>query len=354
MSMDPKISQLVETSKNVIMGCCLENGAIVAANTDKPEYPKNANNYRFVWPRDVSFILYAANIIGINEIQKPFIAWMMERAEDFSESGMIFQRYSTNGLRDTEFGHQYQPDQAGSLLWSLSEICNEPDEKFEKIISLLADGLCRNWDRQNFVIPTHDLWEERSTFPKLNDNFSYTLAACSHGLELAYKSSGNEEWLKVSNEMRNLLQRFGKDHYPRVEGRIPDKRIDASILGLVWPFNSVGIDKKLLNSIEMLKKKLMTPEGIKRYENDEYDSTIENLNHWKKGGGGWPLLTFWYVIALAKTNHIEEAKILFDDYIKHFRYYIPEQMFNNKIQVSVSPMCWSHAMFIIAARELVL
>jgi len=32
--------------------------------------------------------------------------------------------------------------------------------------------------------------------------------------------------------------------------------------------------------------------------------------------------------------------------------FIPEQIFDNNIQKSISPLCWSHAMFILASKEL--
>jgi GH15 family glucan-1,4-alpha-glucosidase len=32
--------------------------------------------------------------------------------------------------------------------------------------------------------------------------------------------------------------------------------------------------------------------------------------------------------------------------------YLPEQIFENNIQVSVSPLLWSHAMFVLAAKQL--
>jgi hypothetical protein len=32
--------------------------------------------------------------------------------------------------------------------------------------------------------------------------------------------------------------------------------------------------------------------------------------------------------------------------------YIPEQIFNNDIQKAVSPLCWSHNMFLFATKEL--
>jgi len=345
--MDSQISNLLDTSKKVILDCCLENGAIVAANSDRKDYPKNANDYRFVWPRDAAYILYAAKLLGIDHIHEPFIRWLMERAEDFSDSGMLFQRYCTNGLRDPQFGHQYQPDQSGALLWALIDNGIDAD-----IIDHLSGGICKMWNNDHFSINTHDLWEERQTFPRLRDNFTYSLAACSYSLKKAYEITGKEDCLKKSEEMEGILRNAGKDYYPRMSGKIPDSRTDASVLSLVWPF-CIDIDDKLKKSVSLVKEKLLTPLGVKRYENDEYDGTVDHMSHLKKGGGGWPLLTFWYIIALKKLGEREEAKKLFGDYIKQFpEGHIPEQVFDNEIQTSPSPLCWSHAMFVICAKEL--
>lgn len=346
------IKHLLQKSKEVIISCSLQNGAIVAANTDLDIYPKNVQNYRYVWPRDVSYTLYAAHLLGIKDIQKPFIRWLLERAEEFSDTGMIFQRYATNGARDTEFGYQYQPDQAGSLLWAILETNNKLDKDTKKVVELLADGICRNWDGKHFFIQSHNLWEDKTAFSSFDDNFSYTLGACSHGLELAYKILKKDKWKKASDEMKKQLESIRLDYYPRSWGKLPDKRIDASVIGLVWPFPAVKCDRKLMHSLKLVKEKLRTGLGIKRYENDEYDSMIEHCNHLRKGAGSWPLLMFWYITAMSKLNQNNEAKTLFENYVKNFKDYMPEQLFDNNIQVSVSPLCWSHSMFVIAAKEL--
>jgi GH15 family glucan-1,4-alpha-glucosidase len=346
-----KIEQLLESSRQLILDCCLENGAIVAANTDKAYYPHKVNNYRYVWPRDVSFTLYAAYLLGITNIRQPFISWLLKRAENFSEKGLIYQRYATNGPRDTEFGGQYQPDQAGALLWSLLETNEKLDKNTEQVIRLAANGLCQNWKKDHFNIPTNDLWEERQTFPELKESFSYTLASCSFGLYKAYERFKENRWRSVSYEMRDALDAF-ENYYYRENGKLPDKRIDASVMGMIWPFQIIPVNDKHLRSIEMVRDKLMTPLGVKRYEHDEYDGRIDDLNHWKKGAGAWPLLTFWFVIALSRTNQAKEAKRIFDSYINQFNQYIPEQVFDNEFQYSVSPLCWSHSMFVIAASEL--
>ncbi|MBN1377497.1 hypothetical protein JW949_04180 [Candidatus Woesearchaeota archaeon] len=349
--MEEKIKNLLKTSKEVIKNCSLENGAIIAADTDKPYYPKTVTNYRFVWPRDASFTICASELLGIKNIKELFLKWLITRAEHFSESGMLFQRYDTHGRRNMG-ASQYQPDQAGALLWVLTKTNENLNKETKEVIKLLADGICKNWGGKHFNIDTYDLWEERRTFPSLEDNFSYTLAACSFGLKKAYEKLGDNKWLKVSQEMKKTLEEFKGDYYCRLWGKIPDKRIDASVLGLVWPFNILKKDKKLLNSIEIVKKKLLTEQGIKRYENDEYGGRVENLSYCKKGGGGWPILTFWYIIALSEIGQKEESKKIFEKYIRKFEKYIPEQLFDNNIQESVSPLCWSHSMFIIASEKL--
>ncbi len=350
--MKNKINYLLETSKKVLLNNSLENGAIVAANTDNNYYPKNVVNYRFVWPRDAAYSIYAANLLGLDNIQKSFIEWLLTRAEGFQESGILFQRYATNGARDIMMGHQYQPDQAGALLWSLTESNSRADKDLKKTVRLLANGLCKNWNGNYFNVQTHDLWETRNTFPRYEDNLIYTLAACSFGLRRAYKLLGEKKWLKVSKEMEKSLKNTKLDYYPRLSGLLPDENIDASVLGLVWPFKISTTNSKLLNSIKKIEDELMTPQGLHRYKKDKYDGTIYNMVFGDKGAGGWPLLTFWYVIALSKIGEKEKANKLFKNYLKNFEDYIPEQLFDNKIQTPVSPLNWSHAMFVIACKEL--
>lgn len=346
------IKELIESSRNVFLDCSLENGAIVAANTDKEYYPKNVNNYRFVWPRDVSYILYAADILEIPVIKESFSLWLLNRAEDFKESGMLFHRYATNGARDILLGYQFQPDQAGSLLWSLLSSSSDLSKETEEVVNLLADGLCKNWNGKSFSLKTYDLWEGISTDPKMEWNFIYTLAACSHGLSVAFEKYKNPRWKEVSDEIKKIIESQDGDCYYRKIGNNTDAQIDASVLALAWPFSEVADIKKLKKSIELIEDKLLTKEGVHRYENDKDDGMVDDAERLLGGAGGWPLLTYWYIIALSKISEEDKAKKMFDSYTKNFKNYIPEQIFDNQNQKSVSPLAWSHAMFVIAAKEL--
>ena len=74
--------------------------------------------------------------------------------------------------------------------------------------------------------------------------------------------------------------------------------------------------------------------------------------HRKKGGGAWPLLNFWLSIYWAKRGDLEKAKRYYDWVLDQTDGFLPEQIFDNDIQVSVSPLLWSHSMFVIASRAL--
>jgi len=355
--MEDRVEELVESSREVLKDVCLENGAVVAANSDKEYYPNDVANYRFVWPRDAAYTLYALDILGENEEEEKFYDWLMDRAEGFEDSGIIYHRYSTNGPRDTDFGYQFQADQAAALRWCILETNEELDERKEKIVHLLADGLWSQWDKDNFHEKTHDLWEEREAHPDLKENFSYTLAASSEALYIAADRMDEQKWFNTAEKMRKRLEhhnseRHGKRYYPRTFGDVVDETVDACNLGLVWPFNVVQEDEKLRNTVELIEEELMIDEGVMRYPGDMYDGIIHHTEHLKKGAGAWPLLTFWYSIALHELGREEEAHQVFDAQIERIDgKYIPEQKFSRDRQ-GIEPLAWSHSMFLIAAKKL--
>ena len=113
-------------------------------------------------------------------------------------------------------------------------------------------------------------------------------------------------------------------------------------------------------TVNIIKEKLSIDQGIYRYENDDYDGWMytnkDNKNniHRNKGGGYWPLLNFWMCTYLIESGKERKALKYYNKVIDDLaeKKYIPEQIFNNCIQASISPLCWSHAMFIIASKRL--
>jgi len=375
-----KIERRILVSKNVIKDCQLDNGAIVAANATKDYYPPVAKNYFYVWPRDASYACIAADIAGERDTQEKFLNWCLKRAEGFEETGLLYEKYHVNGLKALS---RFQPDQTGILLYSIWHHYNnydyEPPDSIGRLVVNSADGLCDKWEGDHFNIVTNDLWEERLTFPDLNENFTYSLAACISGLECANSMYSNDNWINVSEQMRGQLDkhyleldsidtyrldnnkkedRRPKGYFVRSYGKIIDKSIDASILGLVYPFNIYEPnDPRVISSIKEIEEKLIIKEGITkggvhRYEFDEYDGWMYEELHRKKGSGAWPLLNLWLSIYFSMIGDEEKAKVYYDWVLNQSNDYLPEQIFDNKFQVSVCPLLWSHSMFIIASKFL--
>jgi GH15 family glucan-1,4-alpha-glucosidase len=352
--MNKQISELLKTSKEVIQDCCLPNGAIVAANSTKAYFPKEATNYKFVWPRDATYCCIAANILEI-KIHEKFFSWCM-KAEGWDKTGLFYEKYYVNGKKA---GHNFQPDQTGSVLIAINDYYKDNKESFKKFKELIvksANGLCKVWDKDHFTLMAQDLWEEKLCFPDTKENFTYSLAICAKGLECANRLIPNKKWENSSKEMRKVLLKNFKNNFYRSFGKINDERIDASLLGLVWPAELISAkDKRMKKTLEKIDEKIVRDFGVYRYENDEYDGWMYKKNTYrKKGAGYWPLLNFWRTIYHLESENTNKALKFYNKVLKDMKNkkYFPEQFLNNKIQVSVSPLCWSHSMFVIASKKL--
>ena len=76
--------------------------------------------------------------------------------------------------------------------------------------------------------------------------------------------------------------------------------------------------------------------------------------HRKKGAGAWPVLNFWLSVYYKRKGDSDKSMQYYNWVLERIKdnNFIPEQIFENEIQVSVSPLLWSHVMFIIASKEL--
>jgi len=349
-----KIGNIIQVSKEVIRDSQLDNGAIVAANAAKDYYPPAAQNYFFVWPRDASYTCIAADLAGIGDMQEKFFNWCLRRAEGFKDTGLFYEKYHVNGLKAQGGFH---PDQTGTLLYAIWHHYYKNIEmgfKFEDLIIKSANGLCNIWEKDHFNMITKDLWEERFTFPDLKDNFTYSLAACISGLECANSMIANKRWLMVSEQMRmQLEEHFVDNYFVRSYGKLTDRYIDASMLGLVYPFKIYKADDlKIISTLDEIENKLIINGGVHRYEMDMYDGWMYEMINRRKGAGAWPVLNFWLSIYYSIKGDNVKAKKCYRWVLDNVNKYIPEQIFENKIQISISPLVWSHTMFVIASKHL--
>jgi glucoamylase len=315
-------------------------------------FSKRSQILYYVWPRDASFTCVAADTIGI-DIQEKFFDWCIKRAEGFEKTGLFYEKYYPNGLKALS---KFQPDQTGSVLWAIWHHFRNDLKKalrYQKFIERAANGICNKWKCDHFAVITNDLWEERSTFPDLQENLTYSLAACIRGLECANTIVPNERWSVVANSMRERLENHCESYFFRSYGRLSDKRVDASLLGLAYPFEIFpSNDPKIVATVKELETKLVIDGGLHRYEQDEYDGWMYGTQHRRKGAGAWPLLNLWLSIYYAKAGNKDKALQYYKWVLDKVDDFIPEQIFENDIQISVNPLCWSHSMFVLASKEL--
>jgi GH15 family glucan-1,4-alpha-glucosidase len=370
---DKDFEKILERSKEVFRNCSLPNGAIIAADVNNPIYPKNVKWYGYVWLRDASFVCYACDVIGMYEIPEKFFEWCLNYAE-----GIFPHKYYPNGrwagdydiplnsrelmknfLKTRKFYIQFQPDQLGSALWLLYQHSKRRNIRdYKHLVEMLANGICKYWNKTNFSIPSFDLWEERPALPKYKQVHIYSLAACIKGLECALEIERNDKWEETLKQMRNVFERcynYAKKlgYFPRTFGKRVDERIDSSLFALVWPWEQVRVDDELMiKTVRKILKENEVGGGIMRYKGDKYDGRIKQAQLELRGAGAWPILNYLASIYFCLKEEKEKA-------LKYFNWinersldgYLPEQIKNDK-PASIIPLAWSHAMFVIASNFL--
>lgn len=357
MRHDPRIDMLLEKSREVIHDCSLENGAIVAANTDKSYTPREAANYRSVWPRDAAFVAAAANLLGDRDIGERFLAWMYKRPEGLKKEKLLYQKYSTNGRKEAG---QFQADQMGTVLWFIKEFFDDDRKKalkHQQLITLLAEGLAATWNGKFFSVHVTDLWEqeERHTTHTMGNNFTYTLAASARGLMIADAYLPNPLWKEATNQMIARLGEAYSEHHSyflRNHGKVDDVNVDASLLGLAWPFMMCEADDpRMHKTVAAIEKTLAPNGGVHRYQFDYYDGEGSA----QEGGGAWPVLNFWMCVYWMRSGNRKRAEQYFfwvlDHVAEKYHGYLPEQLFDDE-RTGIYPLAWSHAMFVFACKAL--
>lgn len=386
-----KINKLIRVSKDVIKDCSLENGAIIAADSGKSAYPSAVQDYRYVWIRDASYICIAADILGLRDIPEKFFDWTLNRAEGFRESGLFHSAYSVNGaihgtliapaevkvprkvsdryISLMHHGTQFQPDQGGTLLVAIGHHIKRFGIKnitgYKKLIQNAASGMTQSWKDGRFILPCFDLWEERCLLPRHKRVHMYSLAMCIAGLRTACELLGkNKKWLQTEKEMSEVFtELYSSDSkmIPRTyssgtmsqctKWKKEDFWPDTSLLALVYPAAMVdAFDEKMRMTIDkIIEKNTIDNGGLLRYPKDRYCGGVKNGYVTLSGAGAWPLLNFWMAVYYSMRGDKKNAEKYFNWPLERVDQYIPEQIFSNRKKLSISPLAWSHAMFIIAA-----
>jgi glucoamylase len=346
-------------------------GAVIAA----PEMDGDFNRcggYGFVWGRDMAFSLLAFLASGRTDLAQRGVEWLT-RAQ--STEGLWLHRHCADGSLAPSWG-LHQIDETGAVLVALAAATKAlprlgDDPTVLRAVASAADFLCdfRN-PNTGLPLPSVDLWEERLA------THTYTAAAVAGGLSAAAETvpdvAAARRYAACAAEIREAIEallwdeRLGR--YRRslevtapssFESplRYPDEMaisvignelphagllVDASLLGLAWPFKAVQSDSdRMQRTVAAIERELQAPGGgLKRYASDTY-----------AGGNAWILTTLWLGLWYRQIGNST-------DYERCLQYAVdrqtalgllPEQVAPDGSPSWVVPLTWSHAMFVLAA-----
>jgi GH15 family glucan-1,4-alpha-glucosidase len=364
----------------LILRTLIDNlGGILAAN-DSDLLRFGRDTYSYVWPRDGARAAYALVRAGYLDLPRAFFRFC---ANILTDDGYLLHKYNPDGSLGSSWHPWYadgqtvlpiQEDETAAVLWALwQHFTRHKDIDFIKplyrpLIVRAADFLesFRAADT-GLPHPSYDLWEERYGV------HTYTVAAVFGGLsasanfaEYFGERALAERYRKAASDLqratRQILysastKRFARRWDPAAQTL--DPIVDASLAGMVTFGLFPADDPLVVSTMKQVEQGLTVRTavgGLARYERDGFLRVTEDAA--RVPGNPWIPCSLWlaqYKIARAETMaELRGALDILGWVAKQARPSgaLPEQLHPFGAEaISVCPLAWSHAEFIIAVRD---
>ncbi|MEV6979697.1 glycoside hydrolase family 15 protein [Sphaerisporangium sp. NPDC051017] len=351
-------------------------GGIVAAPTSSlPERIGGGRNwdYRYVWIRDAAFGVYALLRLGFTEEAEAFMGFLSEHVTlcDEGPSGPLQIMYRIDGSREIpeqELDHlegyqgsapvrvgnaaagQLQLDIYGALIDSiyLYDKWGQPisSDRWDELC-VLVDWVCDHWDQ-----PDEGVWETRGG----RHDFVYSRLMCWVAIERAMRMAAHRglpadipRWRRARDQIYRQIMRRGWSPRLRAFAQYLDGDIlDASVLMMPLAKFVSPTDPKWLSTLEALGRVLVSDSLVYRYDSQASPDGLTGTE------GTFSICSFWYVEALARAGHVDEARLAFEKmltYANHVGLYA-EEIGHTGEQLGNFPQAFTHLALISAAFNL--
>jgi glucoamylase len=370
IGLDDRLTSLYIRSLLIVRSHIGENGGIVASS-DSETIKTNRDGYYYVWPRDAAISAYALIRANHSGPARKFL--------DFSRSlispdGYYSHKYTMGGNLASSWlprvmqGNTVLPiqeDETSLMVWAIWKhyVKNNDIEYlshfYEPIIKKCANFIVSFLGEDGLPKPSFDLWEERFGI------HTFTVATSYSALNAAAKCArtfGDEdiavEYERVLDRMKRTYdEKFYSDKegiYARsiIDGK-PDFTPDSSIMSLfLFNMKDAG-DPRIVSSMSTIMKRLWVDGvgGLARYENDVYQRVKKDG---RLPGNPWIITTLWASEYFLLRGDLESALKMIDWVVNHKQAsgILPEQVNPyDGSALSVSPLVWSHAQFIITILD---
>ncbi len=351
-------------------------GAIVAApTTSLPEQiggPRNWD-YRYTWIRDAAFSLYALLRLGFTDEAASFMDWLTERfrESDGQGAGPLQIMYGIDGrteLPEEELTHlrgyrgslpvrvgngaadQLQLDIYGELIDSVylynkhgSAIHHGAWVELAKIV----EWVCANWDQAD-----EGIWETRGG----RQHFTYSRLMCWVAVERAVRIARQRglpadlyRWMAARDEIYDQIMARGwnADRGAFVQHYDTDV-LDASVLLMPLVKFVAPTDPLWVSTLDAIGRELVSDSLVYRYNVSAAPDGLSGDE------GTFSICTFWYVEALARAGHVDDARLAFEKmltYANHLGLYSEEIGPTGEL-LGNFPQAFTHLSLISAAVNL--
>jgi len=362
----------------------VDNRGAIIASTDFDITKFARDTYAYAWPRDGALVANALDRAGHEDMTRAFFTFSQQ---SLVEEGFFLHKYTPYGQPGSSWlpwidSHgvrtlPIQEDETGLVLWSLWQhyrIHQNLDfvvGLYTTLIAPAADWMVSYIDQRNGLpMPSWDLWEERWGV------HAFTVGSVWGGLDAARNFAdlfGDvAAYVRYRDAAERLREASDTNLYSAELGRFPrritveddesvtvDTVLDSAIYGL-WRFGMYPPDdSRIVDTMKAIATQLANTApcgGIARYTDDYYFRVESDTR--KVPGNPWFMCTMWlaqWYVATAKTAaDLQPARDIVDWVVAH---QMPGGLLSEQLDpntgapLSVSPLTWSHAEFIVTVDD---
>ena len=362
----------------------VDNHGAIIASTDFDITKFARDTYAYAWPRDGAIVANALDRAGHEDVTRQFFNFCQQ---SLVEEGFFLHKYTPYGHPGSSWlpwvdshGERTLPvqeDETGLVLWALWQhyrIHRNLDfvvDLYTALVVPAADWMVSYIDQRNGLpIPSWDLWEERWGV------HAFTVGAVWGGLDAARNFAdlfGDHNAHDRYRDAAERLREASDTHlYSPDLGRFPrritveedetltvDTVLDSAIHGL-WRFGMYPADDPrivaTMNAIATQLKNGASCGGIARYADDYYFKVEPDTR--KVPGNPWFICTLWlaewYITTAKSAADLQPARDFIHWAVAH---QLPGGLLSEQLDpntgapLSVSPLTWSHAEFIVTVEE---
>jgi GH15 family glucan-1,4-alpha-glucosidase len=378
----PEVGDLFRRSQLVLRTQIDNGGAIIAAN-DSDITQFGGDHYSYCWPRDGALVAYALILAGQSELSRNFFrycskclkgeSYFLHKYTPAGELASSWHPWMIEGQRVLPI----QQDETSLVIWALRkhfEAFRDVEfvkPLFNQLVVRPAQWTLKYRDQNGLPLPSWDLWEERrgvhtftvaTTIGALRAAAAFSEDFGEHSLASQFREGAE----RMTTAMRRHLWNPEQNRFARNCRLLPDGtyKLDMTCDAANYSvFEFAGIspfDPMVEADMAAAKQRIGIKTdvgGYARYEHDYYHQ-VERDNIQLVPGNPWIICTLWraqFIIQRAKSREeMQEALDLLQWCVKRAdRSGVLAEQFHPYTgePISVSPLTWSHATFVIVVVE---